>query len=217
MVIVRLCSNGSPSFLERPPDPVCNESGKGSCVHVNARTIQSLQILCTVFNANHRPRIPPGSQQNIHQEAGHAAIAIGIGMNISKEANDRAQPEQMAPVPLRSNRTARAWRRAQLPNAVEHTWNFAGKRRHSDNQQGPRPGSSRIQRMAQKVLCTIPCDPLWQSLPDSRPQAPWTRFPSLFEKLANTHAQPVHPGFADLLRDAPGPMPLTLPSQSTQG
>ena len=33
--------------------------------------------------------------------------------------------------------------------------------------------------------------------------------PSLFEKLASTHAQLVHPGSAGLLRDAPGPMPRT--------
>ena len=84
-VILCLCSNGTLRFLERPPDPFCNETCKGSCVHLNARTIQSLQILCAVFNANHRPRIPARSEQYIHQEAGHAAIAIGIGMNLAKE------------------------------------------------------------------------------------------------------------------------------------
>jgi hypothetical protein len=56
-LILRLCSNGTLRFLERPPDPFCNETCKGSCVHLKARTIQSLQILCAVFNANHRPRI----------------------------------------------------------------------------------------------------------------------------------------------------------------
>ena len=68
-VIVYLCSNGTLRFLERPPDPLCDETCEGSCVHLNARTIQSLQILCAVFNANHRPRIPARSEQYIHQEA----------------------------------------------------------------------------------------------------------------------------------------------------
>ena len=85
-VIVRLCSNGTLRFLERPPGPFCNETlqrvfGPPQCSH----DPEPSNTLCGLQRESPSTDTRPKPAYTSHFRKQYSATVFGIGMNISKE------------------------------------------------------------------------------------------------------------------------------------
>src|SRR5207248_4619832 len=71
--------------LQAPLHATDDKGGERMDVHLDAGAVQSAQIRFAIYHANHGPRIAARSQHHIHQEARHAAVPVGVRVDITEK------------------------------------------------------------------------------------------------------------------------------------
>jgi hypothetical protein len=71
-------------WFQAPLHAADNKRCERMDVHLDAGVVQRAQIRLAIYDANHRPRISARSQHDIHEEARHAAVPVGVRVDVTE-------------------------------------------------------------------------------------------------------------------------------------